>query len=253
MYVQVFNTIGTNSKIENNLYAYENDTLKILYSFWSEKGLMSFAVYNKLDKPLYIDWKKSSYITNTNKFNYWVDEEITRSMAVYGSYYYIGPSIMPGSAVSASSSASAGVSSTKKIERITFVPPKSNYYRSQFYILPIEYFKFDGIIESRVVPRNDKPNRKTKVLYKSYLKDNSPLIFRNFLTFSLTEDFKNEFYIDNEFYICKIQEMDKRHFEYYKRDKSIKFGNFYVKDENGIPIKFSNFENGWSFYLYKQW
>ena len=47
--------------------------------------------------------------------------------------------------------------------------------------------------------RNDKPKKDTKVYAKSYNKTISPRTFRNFLTFSYTEDFKSEFYIDNDF------------------------------------------------------
>lgn len=242
MYVQVFDTNSINSKIENDCYIFENDTLKILYSFWSEKGLMIFSIYNKLEKPLYVDWKKSSYIDNSNKLNYWVDEEISKSAAVYGSYYYDGPLLKPGYATSAT--VVAGMSKKERIERITFIPPKSNYYRSQFYILPIPYFNFDTESEASLMPRNDKPKKKTKVYSNNFLKENSPIIFRNFLTFSLSEDFKNEFYIDNEFYISSIKEMDIRHFEFYKTK-----GPFIEKDEDGNYIFIRPYKKETSFYL----
>ena len=61
-YVQVFDTNSTNAIIENDFYVYENDTIKITYAFWHEQGLMTLGIYNKLKIPLYIDWKKSSYI-----------------------------------------------------------------------------------------------------------------------------------------------------------------------------------------------
>ncbi len=247
-YVQVFETNGKNLEIENEFYVYENDSLKITYSFWTQKGLMTFAIFNKLDKPLYIDWKKSSYIDNSVKLNYWIDEEKKKSLEYYGSYYYDGPLLKPGYAVS--STGGVSVSSTVKVERITFIPPTSNYYRSQFYILPINFFKLDTKIKYKEVLRNDKPKKKTKIYEKSYSKENSPLIFRNFLTFSFSENFENEFYVDNEFYISGIKEMDRRHFEYTKRDESVKLGKFYLKDENGNILKFSDYKKESSFYLY---
>jgi hypothetical protein len=247
-YVQVFETNTTNIKIKDEFYVFENDSLKITYSFWKQKGLMTFAIYNKLDKPLYVDWKKSSYIDNSVKLNYWVDEEKSKSLEVYGSYYYDGPLLKPGYAISKTGGAS--ISSTIKVERITFIPPASNYYRSQFYILPISFYKLDTRTDYKEVPRNDKPEKKTKVYEKSYTKESSPLVFRNFLTFSFSEDFKTEFYVDNEFYISEIKEMDIRHFEYKKRDESIKIGTFYLTDENGNILKFSDFKKESSFYIY---
>lgn len=245
-YVQVFETKSVNLETKNEFYIFENDTLKITYSFWSRKGLMTFAILNKLTKPLYIDWKKSSYIDNSVKLNYWVDMEKQKTLEYFGSYYYNGPLLKPGYAIS--NSAGISISTKVKAERITFIPPTSNYYRSQFYILPIDYFKLDTKTDYKEVPRNDKQKKKTKVYKKSYSTENSPLIFRNFLTFSLTEDFKSEFYIDNDFYISEIKEMDKRHFEQYKFDETKK-GKWFIRDENGNPIKFSDFKKESSFYL----
>ena len=247
-YVQVFETNGTNLETENEFYVFENDSLKITYGFWTQKGLMTFVIFNKLDKPLYIDWKKSSYIDNSVKLNYWIDGEKTKSLEYYGSYYYGGPLLKTGYAVSSTKGVS--VSTTVKNERITFIPPNSNYYRSKFYIFPINFFELDTKTPYKEVPRKDKPKKKTKIYEKSFSKENSPLIFRNFLTFSFSEYFEDEFYVDNEFYISDIKEMDRRHFEYIKRDESIKFGRFYLTDEYGELIKFSDFNKKSSFYLY---
>jgi hypothetical protein len=243
-YVQVFKTNSSVETDADGFYVYENDSLKITYSFWNAKGLMTFSIFNKLDKPLYIDWKKSSYIDNSVKLNYWVDEEKTKGLSAYGSYYYDGPLLKPGYAIS--SKGGASISSTVKVERITFIPPSSNYYRSQFYILPINFFKLDTKTEFDEVPRKDKPKKKTKVYKATFTKEKSPLVFRNFLTFSLSEDFVTEFYVDNEFYIQQVLEMDKRHFEQYRYDDD---GKWYIKDENGNPILFSDFQSPSSFYL----
>lgn len=198
-YVQVLGTSAPKVKVEDGLYVLENDSLKITYNFWTQRGLMSFAIYNKLDKPLYIDWKKSSYINNSVKLDYWVEEEQEKSSEYYGSYYYDGPLLRPGYAVSNIGGVSA--SSTKRVERIAIIPPASNYYHTQFYILPKSFFKLDTQADFKDVPRHDKPKKNTKVYDQSYLKENSPLVFRNFLTFSFSEDFNKEFYFDNEFYV----------------------------------------------------
>ena len=243
-YVQVFKTNSSVDTDTNGFYVYENDSLKITYSFWKAKGLMTFSIYNKLGKPLYIDWKKSSYIDNSVKLNYWVDEEKTKGLSSYGSYSYDGPLLKPGYAVSSTSSAS--ISSTVTVERITFIPPSSNYSRSQFYILPINFFKLNTKTEFDEVPRKDNPKKKTKVYKATFAKENSPLVFRNFLTFSFSEDFESEFYVDNEFYIEQVLEMDKRHFEHYKFDEN---GKYFIRDEEGNPIFISYFQNPKSFYL----
>lgn len=236
-YVQVFETNSSIERDTDGFYVYENDSLKMTYSLWKAKGLMTFSIYNKLDKPLYIDWKKSSYIDNSVKLNYWVNEEKTIGLSAYVSYYYDGPLLKPGFAIN--SAGLASLSSTVKVERITFIPPSSNYYRSQFHILPINFFKLDTKTEFDEVPRKDKPKKSTRVYKATFTKEESPLVFRNFLTFSFSEDFETEFYVDNEFYIQQISEMDKRHFEQYS----------FTRDDNGNPIMFSDFEYPSSFYL----
>ena len=38
----------------------ENDTLTLTFDFYRERGLMHLKVFNKLNVPLYIDWKQSA-------------------------------------------------------------------------------------------------------------------------------------------------------------------------------------------------
>ena len=142
---------------------------------------MSFVIFNRQQKPLYIDWKKSAYIDNSVKLNYWIDEEKMTSTEYYGSYLYNGPLIKPDYAVGET----VGIkkSSNVKVERITFIPPKSKSFRSKFYILPVIFCKLMAP-ESYEVQRNDDTRKKTIVYEKSYENNNSPVVFRNFLTFS---------------------------------------------------------------------
>ena len=55
---------------------YENDSIQVAYVFWGDNGLVGLFIHNKLNQPLYIDWKKCSFITGTTKHDYW-DETIT--------------------------------------------------------------------------------------------------------------------------------------------------------------------------------
>lgn len=165
--------------------------------------LMGFEIYNKLDSPLYIDWRKSSYIDNSVKLNYW--EDVERISGLHATYYYESQQYK-------TSTKGVSVSTKVKQERITFIPPKSKYQRSQFYILPISFHSLDKKGPYTEEKLREGSPRITKVYYMEFSKEASPLVFRNFLTFSLTEDFKDEFYVDNEFYISKILELDEASF-----------------------------------------
>ncbi len=201
---------------------------------------MSFAVYNKLDKPIYIDWKNSSFIYNDNKLNYWVDETQTKSAAYYGGYFYTGPLLKSGYTIN--QGVQSSVSSTVKPERETFIPPHSNYYRSQFYLLPISYYQLKLDCQKDVVPCSSIPENKATICKEEFSLNNSPLHFRNYLAFSLSDNSSQFFFVDNEFYLSSVKEMDTR---YYLGD--------IVGTNNGEPIykngAKNEFEKGTSFYI----
>jgi len=235
--IQVFETETTNTKLSENYYIFENDTVKITYSFWGSQGIMSFSIYNKLNKPIYIDWKNSSYIVNDRKLNYWIDETQTNQAGYYGAYFYDGPLINPGFTVN--EGVQISTSSTVKPERITFIPPKSYSTRSQFYLLPLPYFKLDKDCKITIEPRNDNPGRKTKVYSETFQLNNSPLRFRNFIAISLTENSQELRFIDNEFYMTSVKEMDYRHY----------LGKYLGRDENGKYLYEKPYKKKTSFFI----
>ncbi len=211
-YIQIYDTNTTNTKQIEGLWVFETDTLKVTYEFWASKGVMYFSLFNKLDKPIYIDWKNCSFIYNNNKLNYWIDEQQSTLVSYYGGYFYNGPLIIPGLTIN--NGVQNSFSTTTKPERITFIPPKSNYYRSQFYLLPIDYFKFNSkTVVKTTVPRNDKPKKMTNVYENLYDINTTPLKFRNFLSISLVENSNDFFYVDNNFFLSSVKEMDYRHFQ----------------------------------------
>jgi hypothetical protein len=239
-YVQLYKTKSMNIANNDRSFKFQNDSIEINYSFWADKGIMSFSVTNKLSIPIYIDWKKSNFISNNDKFNYWDDEERSKGINVRkqfnSGYLYSGPLLIP--YLSIYENVSSGIiyssSNTVKPERLTFLPPKSIIYKSPYHLTTINYP--DKInFETKKEKRLDKSRKSTTVYLKSFTKENSPLIFRNFLTFSFSEDFKNEFYIDNEFFVGEIEFIDTRHFE----------GTIFVKGKS----KFINkYQRGIDFY-----
>jgi hypothetical protein len=210
-FIQVFDTGTTNTQLIDNSYVFENDTLKITYSFWASKGLVSFNVYNKLSKPIYIDWKNSSFIYNDHKLNYWIDENQRTSSVNANIYSYNGP--LDKIRTTMNEGVPSYSSSLVTLERITFIPPKSNYDRSQFYLLPVSLCELNADCPSAEVPRNDKPRKKTTVYGYDYTLGNSPLRFRNYLAFSTVENAQQFFFVDNGFYLSSVKEMDIRHYK----------------------------------------
>ncbi len=226
-YVQLYKTSSSLNKDELGNYTFENDTLKITYSLWKEKGIMAFSIYNKLSKPIYVDWKKCSFIDNSVKLNYWSEEIINENRL----YLYNGP-LIKADLNTSSIESSVGISYQK--ERITFIPPNSVTYRSDFYLIPMSkvswgQYKYKQTIE----PRNDGSGKSTTLYTTEFSRNNSPIVFRNFLTLSLSENFESEFYIDSEFFVSEMWEMERKHFESIQTDKEGKIFelfHFYLQD-----------------------
>ncbi|HTN07287.1 hypothetical protein [Agriterribacter sp.] len=138
-FARIYETKTTSDmKLDNGYYHFENDTFSIHYSFWANKGVISYTIYNKLDIPVYLDWKKSSFVKNTLKFDYWMDEvnSITNSYYqgnVVSGVFYTGLDLR---AVLIEKKRGSSASQTKvtKPERITFLAPRSQIFKAEFYI-----------------------------------------------------------------------------------------------------------------------
>src|SRR5574339_6831 len=58
-----------NENVHHN-FAMENDSLVLIYSFAGYSGPIRMRIENKLDKPLYVDWNRSSLIVNDRSIGY---------------------------------------------------------------------------------------------------------------------------------------------------------------------------------------
>ncbi len=190
---------SNNLKVENNNYVYENDTLKITYSFWAEDGVMAFIIENKLDIPLYIDWKKSAFISSKNKLNYYSEKEITNTKGADASAPFAYRNAYDWSKwYPITLGISESTSVKYKEERITFIPPHAVSDRASYNIYPNQYIIMDSIKKTQL------GDSKVKGRVTTFTKDNAIITFRNFLTYSTKESFDLEKYVSNEFYVRKV-------------------------------------------------
>ena len=225
-YVQIYEVKSSNVKKESKTYIYENDSIKITYDFWIERGLVNFNIFNKQNIPLYIDWRKSSFVDNVVKLDYWQEE--TNTSAINSGYYFHTP-------ITAYNNSKSKSTSIKK-ERITFIPPNSQFSKKDFYILlKDDFYLLDTNCNVKTEKRNNNKKKETTVYEKEYSLEDSPFVFRNFLTYSFSEDFKEEYYIDNQFYVNKIQEIDIRHFQSLNVKKETM--TYYYKDSTKFYLK----------------
>ncbi len=220
---QVLETTSPDTKVNNDNFVFENSEVKINYNFWSNGGSISFFIFNKLDEPIYIDWNKSHLVYNGSSYEYWFDSEETKSFyssATQTNSYTFGQAIVDiitnestinGTADSYSRTSTSrnkiGVASSTKFKpkQIIHIPPKSGIQVSKFSISKSPYYDCDFNLKL-IISRKE-------INTASYSKDDSPLKFRNYLTYSLKESFETSKVVNNEFYISKIDNMNQYAFQ----------------------------------------
>ncbi|MVM40807.1 hypothetical protein GO730_29100 [Spirosoma sp. HMF3257] len=197
--VQVVTLRGTNVRPVQDGLLLDNDTLTLQYSFASERGEMQVSVVNKLNQPLYIDWKQSSFIIGHKKLDYWYDVANV-NLLTSGSAYRYGRSNF----YSTRSSTSGTI---LKENPISFIPPHTRLTKRQFIVWPNGTIPTSGTpVVSQEQARWAANSRKTvTVRTYTYLAEQSPLRFRNYLTLSTDRNFKTEFYIDTQFWASDVR------------------------------------------------
>ena len=220
---------------KDNEYVFDNDTVRITYRFWANHGKFEFSVQNKLNVPIYIDWKKSNLIYNGKPNIYWVEETVVKSSSVTSGVGFRGAyGVAYGEAVS------VGESIARPKERITFLPPASTIERNEYSIEGASYYLMDLTIEPNFVPNESNPKKMTNVFTQKFGDNSSPIQMTNFLTFSTKENFENEWFVKNNFYLGEISEMELNHFR----------GKCKGQNDKGVPICPRKLKSDTKYFLY---
>lgn len=203
--VQVVTLHSPNVILQDKAFVYETDSLRLQFNFQGENGVVRMNIYNKLEVPLYIDWKRSAFIKDTEKFDYWVDEASFQGE-------YSGTSANRYRWYSYQSGSFSGT--LRKEDRIAFIPPKTKLVQAKFVVAPGKAWRFSK--EPTAVEQIDIPIVATQVKKQSLVRyefseANSPLKFRNYLTLSTDAQFRTEFHIDTPFYASKVENVDGRY------------------------------------------
>jgi len=182
-YTSIGSTLPHNDRMG---YTYENDTVQITYNFSGQNCPVTIEVYNKLSKPIYIDWSKSAVIINNQRYSYWKDEASFHSNSSTYEIQWVKDFSVSGTVTDGT---------IKRDEQISFIPPQSKvtetriHLKSTFVAVNKKDAAFDGDNNGKVY---------------AFDKDDSPLKFRSFLTLSVSNDFSEPIYTDDMFWISTI-------------------------------------------------
>lgn len=213
----------------------DSDTIMVRYSFWAEKGRISFVIFNKTNRQIFVDWKNSALIANDQKVDYWKDEttfhsaSVQRQTGIDRSRTQASASFdwtWITSSVSNQWGASLNSGTLVRNERITSVPPRSYIGVERFNILTTHLTTAPFPREVKEVSSSDHPKRPERIAIASFDKQSSPIRFRNYLTFSFHEGMQDSFSIDDSFWLSSISDMSYKHYQ----------GKYLGKDNDGYAI-----------------
>jgi len=224
--VQVVDMQPTSPNIKDNQthYVFDNDTIRIAYHFWGDRGTFWFEIQNKLNVPIYIDWKRSNLVNNNIPNAYWDDNKQVSTVSLGKSY---GAAVLGSNGVAVSAAVGGSVSNsivTSK-ERISFLSPKAITYSPQFRIADQYYVLSKDAV--RTDEANDAKPVKMTPVFTQRLAENTPIELTNFLTLSLTESFDKEIFVSNSFIASEVREMETSHFNGKPVGQDYNFGSLY--------------------------
>jgi len=215
MYQLIETSPAKASQMENNGTSYETSELKITYDFWADGGKVDFTIFNKTNSSIYLDWDKSHFILNGLSLEYWTDSEITNSLINSTSS---GSSSSATSLLNLLSPSSYNTNTTRtyqgkrqvtvsaskiKPKRIIHIPSHSAIQMSSFAITKTLYYDCDLHLGNSSAKR---------AAGKSFTSSNTPLSFRNYLTYYTEPSAAKEIVIDNEFFVSKISFLSESSF-----------------------------------------
>lgn len=179
-------TGGYMEKAENGDFTMDGDSLSIIYSFRGQNAPVQITVFNKMSKPLYVDWAQSALV-------------------LHGVAYAYSGNLPPSEDVSAYlDEAGQGNLSVPVIDAdsegfVTKISPNRHVNFSSMSL----HTTFEGVKRKAFKTRlmGDKSGNSVKVKNASFSTDNTPLIFSSYLTTYTNKDnplvYQQDFYISN--------------------------------------------------------
>lgn len=178
----------------NDQFVMENDTLVVIYDFRGAELPVSIRISNKLEKPLLVDWKRSSIIVNDQAISLKPDE-VTQGSAVSGTSG-VGRNIR----YSDTRTEFSSVTSTPA--DLEMVPPRA-YIEPAPFRLATHYF--EGIPEAAWVWKELllSDGRRVKKQVARFSEKDSPLRFRTYLSLLMEEKGPVQT-VEHSFYLSEI-------------------------------------------------
>lgn len=174
-----------------------NDSVKISYSFYGVNAPVKIQVYNKMDKPLYVDWQRSAAIIGEKVISYATGEIPIKGNITTDSYK-----------LDRTTSISYGdINAVATLPKdVSFIPPHAQISKTLFNITKGFINVADSnmkVVEMHYIDEEHNV-KEIKVKSASFSKEASPLAFKSYLTVYIAEstgnkaiNYQHEFYVSN--------------------------------------------------------
>lgn len=174
-------------------FKFENDSLRITYTFTGQDMPIHVVIYNKLNEPVYVDWKRSALIADNQSYSY-ADDVVQINGDVSGVSVGRGVTYSSGSV-----NAQATVP-----QNVAFVPPHTQITKniSKFNKEKLRYIAPDSFVKTKI-PGYGLGEENVKIA--KFDKDNSPYPFKSYITvYTLDGNTPKLIAYQNDFYVSEI-------------------------------------------------
>ncbi|SDM25771.1 hypothetical protein SAMN05421823_111241 [Catalinimonas alkaloidigena] len=174
---QVIRLASDHPQTLQRAFVVETDTLLLTYNFSGEGGPVAISIYNKLNHPLFIDWRQSSLIVGGQVFPY---VEGPSEGYVYEALG--GP---------------FGALPLRSSQDVALVPPHSYLQSPLFWLAPTPYQGLPGDVWQE---------RRGGRLFKrqGYSAATSPVYIRSYLAFGTDRPLTHPFYQQTTFWLEEV-------------------------------------------------
>lgn len=183
-------------KNDKKEFSFENDSMRLTYNFHGEGGPVAMTVFNKMDKPLFVNWKRSFLIQDGQAVCLFSNR--VEVNGVIEAYSFRG--VFPGTRATAGNL----YASFDLPEGMDMIPPGSYITKSLRALVrpaPVYNTKF----MERTQPERATDYGGVSYSYKRYSFEPSasPLQFKSYLTFVAGAD-PQEFAVSHSFYAQEV-------------------------------------------------
>ncbi|MFD0795576.1 hypothetical protein ACFQZX_18280 [Mucilaginibacter litoreus] len=180
--LNVVSSVDKTPDAQTGDYQFDNDTVRITYSFYGENAPVSISIYNKLNQPLYVDWQKSaliigdratSYATNSVVFNGDINTASYKYRNTYNNGITTNPTYTTGT-----------INGTADLPKTTtFLPPHAESNNTGIYLtkgfLQIPDNEF---LKTRMRSADATSDHLISVKSANFTPTCTPLAFRSYIT-----------------------------------------------------------------------